>query len=184
MTSLVSSNLRPDTPFNMRAKCAACNQFVDVDLLGCYEDHRICDDCAEHLKPRWYNASRREIIAAAKRHSVFTIGVSSSKEAEQEMIRVIEDDNGDIVDSSPNCSELFTGQPTPRETTTDYLPEHERGLHRRLHRRAIESLMPDQYELIAKGRPWTVEFYPFREQGGVFSLTLFTNGHAESAQSL
>jgi hypothetical protein len=184
MTSLVSSNLPPNTPFNMRAKCAACNQFVDVDLLGCYEERRICDGCAERLKPRWYNASRREIITAAKRHSVLTIGVPSSKEAEQEMIRIIEDDNGDIVDSSPNCSELFTGRPTPRETTTDYLPEHERGLHRRLHRRAIESLMPDQYELIAKGHPWTVEFYPFREQGGVFTLTLFSNGHAYSAQSL
>lgn len=175
MTSLVSSNLPPNTPFNMRAKCAACNQFVDVDLLGCYEDRRICDGCAEHLKPRWYNASRGEIIAAAKRHSVLTIGVPSSKEAKQEIIMVVEDDNGDIVDFTPNCSELFTGRPMPRETTTDYLPSHECGLHRRLHRRAIESMMPDQYELIAKGHTWTVEFYPFREQGGVFTLTLFSN---------
>src|ERR1700727_194576 len=107
MTNSVSSNLPPNTPFNMRAKCAAYNHLVDVDLLGCYEERMICDGCAEHLKPRWYNASRREIMAAAKRHRVATIGVATSKEAEQEIIWLIEDDMGNAAFASPNCVEVF-----------------------------------------------------------------------------
>ncbi len=128
----------------------------------------------------WYNADVEEIVAAAEAQSEMHVGIGATlaKVAEDGIIAVIEDEFGDIVYSGPNCRHLFPKQATPKDSTTDYLPEHERGFHRRLHRRAVKSLMPDQYELTAKGHPWTVEFYPFQEQGEAFTLTLFSNGRA------
>jgi hypothetical protein len=128
----------------------------------------------------WYNADVEEIVAAGEAHceSQVGIGATLANVTRRGIIAVIEDDLGDVVYSNPNCLGLFTKAGTPREATTDYLPEHERGFHRRLHRRAVKSMVPDEYELTARDERWTVEFYPFREQGEVFTLTLFSNRRA------
>jgi hypothetical protein len=125
----------------------------------------------------WYNANLEEIVAAAEAQSEKHVGIGATltKLAQDGIVAVIEDDLGDVAFATPNCIEVFGRTSSPREATTDYLPEHARGFHRRLHRRSVKSLMPDEYELTTSEKRWTVEFLPFREQGEEFTLTLFSN---------